>query len=584
MIISHNILAINANRQYGLVTRSKEKATEKLSSGYKINRSADDAAGLAISEKMRRQIRGLTQGVANTQDGVSLCQVADGALAEVNDMLNRITELSIKAANGTLVTEDREAIQEEIQQIIKEIDRIGDTTEFNEMPIFSGYDKVLYDVNGNTLAQGNIPFADFVISDVDLGKNPFDAQSGANHLGLQAIVDNADSAANGQVYNLIYGNGSTSNSMIKIDGTVYNLSTLSKENYNYDSASKTWSRDFRFSDSAKNIDLKITQKIGTDTASATEKNYKISYEIEAEPGSRTDVEIGLFLNADTAYNNNDFCEGYFINGNRVNTTGFYKDGSTLMDAESSNWASTSYPSVPDSFSIVDTESALAFSERISFTGGNKPSAMAIGHYSEVKNYDNLVNMNYAGDNTQNYDLGFTLYYEADNINSKQTFSYDYGIVATETDANLQGQTITKNNSPIVQHEDTKAVWIQSGCETGVGMYVTIGEMNASVLGIRGLDVSTVDGAMEAINASKGALHSIMDNRSRIGAQQNRLEHTIANENNVVENATAAESRIRDTDMAKEMVKYSKDNILMQVGQSMLAQANQSGQGVLSLLQ
>lgn len=136
-IVTHNLLAMNSNRQLGITTKSKVKSTEKLSSGYKINRAADDAAGLSISEKMRRQIRGLMQGVENTQDGVSLCQVADGALAEVDDMLHRITELSIQAANGTNADSDREAIQTEISEILQEIDRIGDTTSFNEMKIFN---------------------------------------------------------------------------------------------------------------------------------------------------------------------------------------------------------------------------------------------------------------------------------------------------------------------------------------------------------------------------------------------------------------------------------------------------------------
>ena len=147
MIIAHNLGAMNAQRQYNIVTNRKVKSSEKLSSGYKINRAADDAAGLSISEKMRRQIRGLTQGVENTQDGVSLCQVADGALAEVNDMLHRITELSVKSANGTNSEQDRQYIQEEINQILQEIERIGDTTTFNEQKIFSG--------STNTVSGGN---------------------------------------------------------------------------------------------------------------------------------------------------------------------------------------------------------------------------------------------------------------------------------------------------------------------------------------------------------------------------------------------------------------------------------------------
>ena len=137
MIISHNILAMNANRQFNIINKNKAKSTEKLSSGYRINRAADDAAGLSISEKMRWQIRGLNQGARNTQDGVSVCQVADGALGEVSAMLHRITELAVQSANGTYTDEDREAIQHEIAQIMQEIDRIGDNTEFNTKKLFN---------------------------------------------------------------------------------------------------------------------------------------------------------------------------------------------------------------------------------------------------------------------------------------------------------------------------------------------------------------------------------------------------------------------------------------------------------------
>lgn len=148
-VVAHNLVSMNAQRQLNINTKSRAKSTERLSSGYRINRAADDAAGLAISEKMRRQIRGLTQGVSNTQDGVSLCQVADGALSEVSDMLHRITELSVKAANGTNTDSDRDAIQQEIGQILQEIDRVSDTTTFNDKKIFTdGTETESTEING----------------------------------------------------------------------------------------------------------------------------------------------------------------------------------------------------------------------------------------------------------------------------------------------------------------------------------------------------------------------------------------------------------------------------------------------------
>lgn len=138
MVIAHNLQAMNAQRQFGITTKSLAKSTEKLSSGYKVNRAADDAAGLSISEKMRRQIRGLTQASLNAEDGISMVQIADGAMAEIHDMIDRGVELSIKAANGTLSTFDREAIQDEIDQIKLEIDGIKERTKFNEIYVLKG--------------------------------------------------------------------------------------------------------------------------------------------------------------------------------------------------------------------------------------------------------------------------------------------------------------------------------------------------------------------------------------------------------------------------------------------------------------
>ncbi|MDE6701137.1 MAG: flagellin, partial [Acetatifactor sp.] len=138
MVVQHNLTAMNSNRMLGLTTAAQAKSTEKLSSGYKVNRAADDAAGLAISEKMRRQIRGLTQASANAQDGVSMVQTAEGALNEVHDMLQRINELAVKGENGTLTTSDRSYINSEVQQLMSEINRVASTTTFNEKNLLTG--------------------------------------------------------------------------------------------------------------------------------------------------------------------------------------------------------------------------------------------------------------------------------------------------------------------------------------------------------------------------------------------------------------------------------------------------------------
>lgn len=592
-IAAHNLVAVNAQRQYKIISNRKAKMSEKLSSGYRINRAADDAAGLSISESMRRQIRGLTQGVRNTQDGISLCQVADGALAEVNDMLHRITELSVQAANGTNSEQQRQYIQNEINELITEIDRISDETKFNDRKIFKGTDDVVRNADGSPMIEGDIDFSDFRLPDLTLGQHPFGTNDSANRLALQAIVDNPDLAANGKIYNLIYGSGSTSSSSIRVryqNGgqevcEEVLLSSLQSQNYNVSDASGTpvWSREFNYKKDNAGIDIIIRQQITIDGSGADEKKYGISYSL-INNGS-TDVKTDFMFHVDTAYNNNDRCEGYFVNGQRVDNYCIYsKPDSVFTDGINSSYIYDT--GVPDSFSIVDTDKALAFSEKITLTGANKPDSVSIGHYAQIDDwiyYDNLSSN--LGTNAYRADLGFSLMWNFElGANQSQNVGFDYGIAAVEQDSNLAGVPVNKSTESVINHEDKLSLWIQSGCEKDSGMWLEVDEMDSQILGIRGLDVTTVWGAKSALNSVKDALESVVTNRSKIGAQQNRLEHTIINEDNIIENTTAAESRIRDTDMATEMVKFANYNILEQVGQAMMSQANQKNQGVLSLLQ
>ncbi len=587
-VISHNLVAMNARRQLNITTGNQAKTMERLSSGYRINRAADDAAGLAISEKMRRQIRGLTQGVRNTQDGVALCQVADGALAEVDEMLHRITELSVKAANGTNTPEDRQYIQEEIHELVAEIDRIGDTTTFNERPVFQGYDEVLMNTDGSVLIQGDIPFSDFKITDVNLGTNPFSSGDNANHLALQAIVDNPDSSANGKTYNLIYGMGSTSYSSFRLsysDGVndkteIVNMENLTGRKYS-GSLSSGLSRTFEYSNS-DGINMEITQVVRADNSNSNNKKYNIQYLITNKTGAAAEVKVDFMFHCDTAYNNNDLCEGYFSGGTRIGANGVYKGMNSMFSGTNPNIHGNSLASL----SIVDTEKALAFSEKVDFY--NSPD-VSIGHYYNIRDwgyYNDLDSNSNLGVNTQNEDLGFSAIWH-DTVGAgatSHTVNFDYGIVSTADDHNLHGQTVNKDTSATTFHYDKSNIWIQSGAEKDHGMYLCIDEMNTEILGIDRVDVTTAQGALEAVRATGKALRAISKNRSGIGAQQNRLEHTISNEENIVENTTAAESAIRDADMSSEMVKLSLQNILMQSGQAMLAQANQTKQGILSLIQ
>lgn len=450
MVIKHNLPAVNSQRQLGLINKNKVKSMEKMSSGYRINRAADDAAGLAISEKMRRKTRGLAQGVLNTQEGVSVCQVADGALNEVSDMLHRISELSVKSANETNSDTDRQYLQQEVGQIIKEIDRIAETTEFNEIKLFNGQE-VFGD--GNIVNKGK-PSTDgvfFQLFGSDISKTGYMAES-----ITPDMVDDSTSQLD-TVYPYIGVH-------LKI-GALNKLEDL--------------------------VDTTFFVNCCTDCCPTTVV-FTDNVGIKSVVGK---LEIGM-KKADGSYFNDaaEFCKYVVdsVKGKDPNHVKFARKGSMLYiyDVDNNNWD--------------QHEKELAY-------------------FCDSKDiYGNMK------------DLG-------------------------------------------------KNIWIHSGNEAGDGIWLQIGNISTLSLGIKSLDISTAGGAGSAIDSAKTALQVVMLNHSKIGAQQNRLEHTIANEENIVENLTAAESRIRDTDVAREMVRLSNLSILEQAGVSMLSQANASRESVLGLL-
>lgn len=509
-IVAHNLFAMNASRQLNITNKNKAKNTEKLSSGYRINSASDDAAGLSISEKMRRQIRGLSQGVRNTQDGVSVCQVADGALAEVSEMLHRMTELSVQSANGTNSDTDRQAIQKEISQIKQEIERIGDTTEFNERKIFDGSCEAIdYQYN----KPNNISSQDAWNQLVN--KTYKEASSDIVYKGVRYSKDYINAYLAYQSSNVMY-----------------------------------WDM--------LNQDLKYDGPNGKNTTLIMKQLKKIA-------GNDNDINKGLL--ACNAIDNN-------LYEKRKNVSELVKkqamDIVGMQPPQAYAWLSP-YSHDGSDKSIGNFSSSVA--QDIQYQIQQYARNEAIPSFKTV--FTGLWNMknvyfNLSGD--------FTSDIETNNSPSTQnTVISDF--------KKIQDLLNGYNPDGTINEEMRKrGVWIQSGSEAGNGMYLGIDRMNTNVLGISDLDVSTVDGANHALSAINSALEKVSANRSKIGAQQNRLEHTIANENNVVENTTAAESRIRDVDMAKEMVEFSKNMILDNVGQAMLAQANKNNEGLLSLLQ
>ena len=478
MVVQHNMQAMNANRMLNITTGAQSKSTEKLSSGYRINRAADDAAGLTISEKMRKQIRGLDQASTNAQDGVSSVQTAEGALTEVHSMLQRMNELAVQASNGTNADSDRQAIQDEIDQLTTEIDRVAETTKFNEIYLLKG------DSNGgtkNVFMKGHdaglkgtltdsAKSATFVMDDLKAGDKVTIA-------GKEYSIGSTEA----DVKKLIVDPGAGKSSTVKIDGTEYKLNHTGG-----------------------------------------------NLEILKDGNKVTKADVGITTGTTTDPASLDEFKGLVKAGSVVEVDG--KKYTVMTDANTDN--------IDDDDSSVITKDKAEEKIQAELTAANN-----IGTVDEAATVAKTA------------------------ANGKTTY------------------TITKGYATVA---DTLSFNLHVGADADMTNKITvdIDTMNSANLGIKGLNVTDATGtaATYAVDAISDAIAKVSSQRSALGAVQNRLEHTIDNLDNIVENTTTAESRIRDTDMAEEMVEYSKNNILAQAGQSMLAQANQSTQGVLSLLQ
>ena len=450
MVVQHNLTAMNANRMLGVTTSAQAKSTEKLSSGYKINRAADDAAGLSISEKMRKQIRGLSQASSNAQDGISCVQTAEGALTEVHSMLQRMNELAVQAGNGTMSEDDRQNIQDEIDQLTSEIDRVSETTKFNETYLLKG--------NGTETRQKEVaatamtatyktPVTSTVALTATNAPTTWYAKGSATALTADQILERLEVDANG------------------------------------------------------NVAIKDGMEMYSGAANTTDQY-----------GAQTKDKIVALTTVKQSYG--------------VASTALYADaqGTTAVKDE------------------------------------------------DLKNYFN-----------EDGTVKQSLYKKTTGANA--TFKE----IGAEQIANYVTVTAAKDKTT-VEYEAVKDLVLsfQVGADTTANNKISVSmqSMIAESIGVKGISVTGDDStnADAAVDTIGEAIKKVSSQRSALGAVQNRLEHTIANLDNIVENTTAAESAIRDTDMAEEMVAYSKNSILTQAGQSMPAQANQSNQGVLSLLQ
>lgn len=501
MVVQHNMQAMNSNRVLGGTTAAQAKATEKLSSGFRINRAADDAAGLTISEKMRKQIRGLGRASKNAQDGISAVQTAEGALTEVHSMLHRMEELSTQAANGTNSKKDRDAIQSEISQLTTEIDRVSETTMFNETYLLKG----------------------------DHTKPEKQKYLSAHDAGLEGtLVDNGDGTATFTMNKLSVGD------QVKIGGKDYTIGGTVDDVKKAVNKALT-NQDAAYANPTPGDVLTVNgvkytyYKAGKNAAGVTTKDgfYTLSPTATQETAGRAVGEM-FQPGSDITANGKTF--HILKDENKPKGDGIDDNNTSIISAGEAYMLAEKELKVANS--IGDTESHV----KVGYIDKANGNALAPHELNKPTTDQNKFTINVALTKVP------------------ETLSFNLHVGADADMSNKIG--------------------------------ISIDAMNSNFLGIKGLNVSDDSGmaATYAIDAIGDALSRVSAQRSSLGAIQNRLEHTISNLDNITENTTAAESRIRDTDMAAEMVEYSKNNILKQAGTSMLAQANQSTQSVMTLLQ
>ena len=612
MVISHNVLAMNANRMLGINTKSKAKSTEKLSSGYRINRAADDAAGLAISEKMRRQIRGLTQASENCQDGVSFNQIADGAMNEISDMLHRMEELAVKSANGTNTEDDRSYIQMEIQQIKDEIDHIAERTEFNEQPVFGwGRAKTNYVTNpdGSTSISST---EEYLVTTINYGLTDV---IGIGHIyngtklndpltfdlsGWHSTGENlytSDTPYSSRIYGRLDEDDiatSLSNKTKGISASTIKTeietgcSTLISNNSYSGTLMDTNGDEYKLTLSAtgkKDLNgLPIPDSISFQKVKTIVQGVSTPVN-----GSKSTYYLGNYSIGATGIVNGNPYGSVWIDFSGLDT-GDYQLGDLVGKGFNTTCATCN-----KHYSIYFTNSGSPYT----FSGNDKSPRLDINISSCTSGEDIVSAIMNAVSHSTSFDNHYQQYAYNDN-NKAMLYIYDNrNEWVGGRDSKFEPAARDVNNKLIINKStvhnphtgkimsettDSMGIWIQAGTEAYDGFYMRRARVSTSSLDIDTVNVSTAENAQAAISAIKEANAILGEQRAMVGAQQNRLEHTIKNLDNIVENTTAAESRIRDTDMAKEMVAFSNLNVLEQAGQAMLAQANQSKQGILSLLQ
>ncbi|XME02590.1 flagellin [Lachnospiraceae bacterium C1.1] len=656
--VQHNITALNSQRNLSITTGDLSKSSEKLSSGYRINRAADDAAGLAVSEKMRRLIRGLTQASNNVNDGISFIQIADGALTEVDDMIHRITELSVKSANDTLTDDDRQMIQLEVNQLTDQIDNISTNTKFNEIPCFAndGYSPNvttadILERHNTTVTYGFLDASGEIQTVTGHSNNSANSYTG----DLATIADYVVNAAASAVakmystYSSFFSSGASADIQVglniaNIDGSGGTLASavLGYSSTSYSDGTSTVRMTYKMNVDTSDFNISNYDNGELATTVAHEMTHLVMYDtlttgmlsgtavsfpswfvegmaqtssgdngwISGLGSSPSDSAVRSYM-ANSYYR--DYGAGYLACmylGYVINNVSNGGDGTVESSNITSSYISSGLDKLLTSLTTGIATRTTSLSDQIaSLTGGKYSSASDFAAKVFTSTDDNAVDF-IQGLITARGSSGAGSLLSELSTADVDVFTVDGSVTSNNYDILKAYNSVTNIfgdiDSELASISDYTAseisedgfptlLFVQAGSEKGQMIGIRRYDVSAKTLfgigsaslgsgGTTLVNVSTSDSARSSLEDCKDAINRVANVRAYLGSTQNRLEHTKKNLDNTIENTTAAESVIRDTDMAAEMVSFSNNNILAQAGQSMLSQANSLNQGVLTLLQ
>lgn len=649
MIVNHNMSSMNASRMLGQVVVNVGDTAEKLSSGYRINRSADDAAGLSISEKLRWQVRGLNRASRNAQDGISFIQTAEGALDEIHSLLQRARELSVQAANDTNEVEDREALAKEIEALGKEVDRIAKDTEFNTLKIFDSSDAVSssrvgperVSARGNDAPMVTLDGTDIMQYGIENIQDAINTAKAAGKVftvgGLEkfgqdlkdtylpkllgriqsAFNDSATPTVSGMKIGLkLYHANNSTLAYVSSNGVGFelgvNLNYLAENGGNInmtDDLATTIAHEMMH---AVMFDVTTNGMLGSGGGDSF-PSWFVEGVAQSVGGAMNYLALMPSVNdadamkkwmsqlTNTSDSYNAYAQGYLASmylgyqagGKNVSASAIADGLDTILkdisDGYSLGQAISRHTSYAD---LADFERNFASDEGVKFikdlmaaTGSGAGSIVSPNGLSGSK-----ASLLQGGGTSNFFELDLDHNFVTNNMGGKNPYSGGGATTTSGTDRNgnknpdAQPTWGSKLGNTGGKGSVARNLKLQIGSLSGQGVQLNCYKLSQLDLGINNVNVDSYGNAGLAINSFDNAISIVSDMRSYYGAIQNRLEHTIANLDNTSENIASAESKLRDTDMAETMVAYSKENILMQAGQTVLAQANHSKDGILSLLQ